>query len=53
MSRLLTDQEITRQLENLPGGRLDGDRLLGPNDAPDFPAAQAATRLGALSTASK
>jgi 4a-hydroxytetrahydrobiopterin dehydratase len=39
MSRLLTDQEIARQLEDLPGWRRDGQSLVASFDAPDFPAA--------------
>jgi len=39
MSRLLTDEEITRQLGTLPGWRRDGDAMVASFDAPDFPAA--------------
>jgi 4a-hydroxytetrahydrobiopterin dehydratase len=39
MSRLLTDEEITRALGNLPGWRRDGESLVASYDAPDFPAA--------------
>jgi|SRR5450631_4115277 len=39
MSRLLTDQEITRQLAALPGWRRDGDAMVASFEAPDFPAA--------------
>ena len=39
MSRLLTSEEITRQLVDLPGWGLDGDTLTAVYDAPDFPAA--------------
>ena len=39
MSRLLSDEEITRALGNLPGWRRDGDSLLSSYDAPDFPTA--------------
>jgi 4a-hydroxytetrahydrobiopterin dehydratase len=39
MSRLLTDEEITRQLGGLPGWRRDGASLVTSYDAPDFPAA--------------
>jgi len=39
MSRLSTDEEITRQLGNLPGWRHEGDSLVTSFDAPDFPAA--------------
>lgn len=36
MSRLLTDEEITRALGDLPGWRRDGERLVASYDAPDF-----------------
>jgi 4a-hydroxytetrahydrobiopterin dehydratase len=39
MSRLLTDEEINRQLDDLPGWRRDGEALVASYDAPDFPAA--------------
>lgn len=39
MSRLLSDEEITRQLGELPGWRRDGVSLVTSYDAPDFPAA--------------
>ena len=39
MSRLLTDEEISRQLGALPGWRRDGESLVATYDAPDFPAA--------------
>jgi 4a-hydroxytetrahydrobiopterin dehydratase len=39
MSRLLSDEEIGRQLADLPGWRLDGASLAASYDAPDFPAA--------------
>ena len=39
MSRLLTDEEITRQLGDLPGWRHDGESLVATYDAPSFPAA--------------
>jgi 4a-hydroxytetrahydrobiopterin dehydratase len=39
MSRLLTDEEITRQLGTLPEWRRDGDAMVASFDAPDFPAA--------------
>jgi len=39
MSRLLGDEEITRQLGDLPGWRREGPDLLASFDAPDFPAA--------------
>ena len=36
MSRLLTDEEITRQLADLPEWSRDGDTLRARYDAPDF-----------------
>ncbi|MGZ4630896.1 MAG: 4a-hydroxytetrahydrobiopterin dehydratase [Oryzihumus sp.] len=39
MSRLLTSEEITRQLADLPGWAGDGQALTASYDAPDFPAA--------------
>lgn len=39
MSRLLSDEEITRQLGDLPGWRRDKDSLVASYDAPDFPGA--------------
>lgn len=39
MARLLTDEEIERQLGDLPGWTRDGDTLRAAFDAPDFPAA--------------
>jgi len=39
MSRLLSDEEITRQLGNLPGWRRHSDSLVASYEAPDFPAA--------------
>ena len=39
MSRLLSDEEITRQLGELPGWRRDGESLVVSYDAPDFPTA--------------
>lgn len=39
MSRLLTDEEIVRQLGDLPGWSRDGDALAASIQAPDFPAA--------------
>jgi len=39
MSRLLTEEETTRQLSDLPGWRRDGESLVTSYDAPDFPAA--------------
>ncbi len=39
MSRLLTDDEIARQLADLPGWSRDADSLVASIEAPDFPAA--------------
>lgn len=39
MSRLLTDEEITRQVSDLPGWRRDGESLVASYDSPDFPTA--------------
>ena len=39
MSRLLTDDEVTRQLADLPGWQREGDTLVATVRAPDFPAA--------------
>ncbi len=39
MSRLLTDDEVTRQLADLPGWERDGDAIVATIEAPDFPAA--------------
>ena len=39
MSRVLTDEEITRQLADLPGWRRDGDALAATIESPDFPTA--------------
>ena len=39
MSTLLTDEEIDRQLDDLPGWRRDGNSLIASYDAPDFPSA--------------
>lgn len=39
MSRLLDDDEITRQLDDLPGWSRDGDGLTATVEASDFPAA--------------
>jgi len=39
MSRLLADEEITRQLDDLPGWRRDSESLVASYDAPDFPTA--------------
>lgn len=39
MSRLLTDDEVTTQLEGLPGWRREGDAIVASIEAPDFPAA--------------
>jgi len=42
MPRLLTDEEVRRQLQDLPDWRRDGDAITVSYDAPDFPTA---TRL--------
>ncbi|HET8599862.1 MAG TPA: 4a-hydroxytetrahydrobiopterin dehydratase [Segeticoccus sp.] len=39
MSRLLTDEEITRQLGELAGWERDGEAITASYDAPDFPTA--------------
>ncbi len=39
MSRLLTDDEVTRQLADLPGWAREGDAVVATIEAPDFPAA--------------
>jgi 4a-hydroxytetrahydrobiopterin dehydratase len=39
MSRRLTDEEIERQLADLPGWARRGDQLVTTVEAPDFPAA--------------
>ena len=39
MTRLLTDEEIARQLGDLPGWRRDSETLVASYDAPDFPTA--------------
>ncbi len=39
MSRLLTDDEVTTQLEGLPGWTREGDTIVATIQAPDFPAA--------------
>lgn len=39
MSRLLTDDEVTRQLADLPGWVREDDALVASIEAPDFPAA--------------
>jgi 4a-hydroxytetrahydrobiopterin dehydratase len=39
VSRLLSDEDITRQLGELPGWRRDGESLVASYDAPDFPTA--------------
>ncbi|MFT4294287.1 MAG: 4a-hydroxytetrahydrobiopterin dehydratase [Micropruina sp.] len=41
MSRLLTEDEVDRQLAELPGWRRDGDALVAVIEAPGFPAAVA------------
>jgi 4a-hydroxytetrahydrobiopterin dehydratase len=37
MARLLTDDEITRQLADLPGWTRDGEAITAAYEAPDFP----------------
>jgi 4a-hydroxytetrahydrobiopterin dehydratase len=37
MPRLLTDDEVERQLTDLPDWRRDGDALVASLEAPDFP----------------
>ena len=37
MSRLLTDEEIGRQLGDLPGWTREGDEIRASYEAPDFP----------------
>jgi 4a-hydroxytetrahydrobiopterin dehydratase len=39
MSRLLTEEEIERQLGDLPGWRRDAESIVASYDAPDFPTA--------------
>jgi len=39
MSRLLSDEEIERQLADLPGWQRDAESLVASYTAPDFPAA--------------
>jgi len=39
MSRLLSDEEITRQLGDLQGWQRDGESIVASYDAPDFPTA--------------
>jgi 4a-hydroxytetrahydrobiopterin dehydratase len=39
MSRLLTDDEVARQLADLPGWDRAGDAIVATIEAPDFPAA--------------
>ena len=39
MSRLLTDEEIERQLGDLPGWTRRGDEIRASYEAPDFPTA--------------
>ena len=39
MSRLLTDEELDRQLQDLPGWAVDGVQILAGFEAPDFPTA--------------
>jgi 4a-hydroxytetrahydrobiopterin dehydratase len=39
MARLLNDEEIARQLRDLPGWSRDGSMIRASYDAPDFPTA--------------
>lgn len=39
MSRLLTNEEIDRQLNDLPGWAVDGSQIVAAFEAPDFPSA--------------
>jgi len=39
MARLLTDDEVERQLGDLPGWSREGDALVATLEAPDFPTA--------------
>jgi len=39
MARLLTDEEITRQLADLSGWAREGDAIAASYEAPDFPTA--------------
>jgi len=39
MSRLLTDDEVTAQLVDLPGWQREGDAIVATIEAPDFPSA--------------
>ena len=39
MARLLNDEEITRQLQQLPGWSRSEDAIVATIEAPDFPAA--------------
>jgi 4a-hydroxytetrahydrobiopterin dehydratase len=39
MARLLTDDEVERQLGDLPGWTRQGDAIVATLDAPDFPTA--------------
>jgi 4a-hydroxytetrahydrobiopterin dehydratase len=39
MARLLEDEEVERQLRDLPGWARDGDTIRATYDAPDFPTA--------------
>ncbi len=39
MTRLLTDDEVTRQLADLPGWRREGASIVATFETPDFPAA--------------
>jgi 4a-hydroxytetrahydrobiopterin dehydratase len=39
MARLLTDDEVERQLGDLPGWTREGDAIVATLEAPDFPTA--------------
>ena len=39
MARALSNEEVTRQLQQLPGWSREGDTLVASIEAPDFPAA--------------
>jgi len=47
MSRLLTDDEVSRQLADLPGWEREGDAIVATIEAPDFPAAIRIVRAAA------
>ncbi len=39
MSRLLSTEEVTTQLQDLPGWSRDGETIVAEMEAPDFPSA--------------